>query len=294
MPQLLLVSFIWAFSFGLIKGRLAGLDPTAVAAIRLAVASLVFLPWIQLRGVAPSLRWRLVATGGVQFGLMYMVYLQAFVHLQAHEVALFTIFTPLYLTLIDAALNRRWQFRHLAAAAVAVAGAAVVLWQRHPGEAIVTGFILVQLSNLCFAAGQLAYRRLRPEFPATLSDRQAFAWLTLGGLAVTLLASLPATEWSAFRPSTEQMLVLLYLGSIASGLGFFLWAVGSTRVNAGTLAVFNNAKVPLGVACSLIFFQETADIPRLLGGLILLAAAIWLAERKDRSLGAPMIPGKGE
>jgi len=287
MPQLLLVSFIWAFSFGLIKGRLSGLDPTAVAAVRLAVASLVFLPWIQLKGLKPSLRWRLIATGGVQFGLMYMVYLQAFVHLQAHEVALFTIFTPLYLTLIDAALNRRWQLRHLAAASVAVVGAAVVLWQRRLGEAIVTGFILVQLSNLCFAAGQLAYRRLRPEFPDDLSDRQAFGWLALGGLAVTLLVSLPATEWTAFRPSTAQMLVLLYLGSIASGLGFFLWAVGSTRVNAGTLAVFNNAKVPLGVACSLIFFQETANIPRLLGGLILLAAAIWLAERKDRSPGTP-------
>jgi len=294
MPQLLLVSFIWAFSFGLIKGRLAGLDPIAVAAVRLAVASLVFIPWIHLKGVTPSLRWRLVATGGVQFGLMYMVYLQAFVHLQAHEVALFTIFTPLYLTLIDAALNRRWQLRHLAAAAVAVAGAAVVLWQRRPGEAVVIGFILVQLSNLCFAAGQIAYRRLRPEFPDTLSDRQAFGWLTLGGLAVTLLASLPATEWSRFRPSTEQMLVLFYLGSIASGLGFFLWAVGSTRVNAGTLAVFNNAKVPLGVGCSLIFFQETADIPRLLGGLILLAAAIWLAERKDQALGTPMASAKGD
>ncbi len=53
----------------------------------------------------------------------------------------------------------------------------------------------------------------------------------------------------------------------------------------GTLAVFNNAKVPLGVACSLMFFQETADTPRLLGGLTLLAAAIWLAERNDRCPG---------
>jgi drug/metabolite transporter (DMT)-like permease len=39
MSLLLIVSLIWAFSFGLIKGRLAGLDPTAVAVLRLALAA---------------------------------------------------------------------------------------------------------------------------------------------------------------------------------------------------------------------------------------------------------------
>jgi hypothetical protein len=38
MPILVLVSLIWAFSPGLIKGRLIGLDPTAVGVIRLALA----------------------------------------------------------------------------------------------------------------------------------------------------------------------------------------------------------------------------------------------------------------
>ncbi len=66
---------------------------------------------------------------------------------------------------------------------------------------------------------------------------------------------------------------------ISSGACFFWWNLGASRVNAGTLAVFNNAKVPLGVACSLLFFGEHADLPRLLVGGVLMAAALWVAER---------------
>ena len=44
MFLLILVSLIWAFSFGLIKRFLGGVDSTFVTAIRLALALLVFLP----------------------------------------------------------------------------------------------------------------------------------------------------------------------------------------------------------------------------------------------------------
>jgi drug/metabolite transporter (DMT)-like permease len=59
---------------------------------------------------------------------------------------------------------------------------------------------------------------------------------------------------------------------------FFWWNVGATRVNTGTLAAFNNAKIPLGVACSLVFFGERTDIPRLLIGGVLMAAGVLIAE----------------
>lgn len=282
MLLLLFVSFIWAFSFGLIKGRLAGLDPVAIAAVRLAIAGLVFAPWILRTRSAGTLRWKLAAIGAVQFGIMYIAYLRAFAHLQAYEVALFTIFTPLYLTLIDALLERRWQGRHLLAAALAVVGAGVVLWRQSAGSAVITGFLLVQVSNLCFAAGQLAYRRLRPGFPEGLTDQKAFGWLCLGGCLTTVLASVPFASWSEFHPTGIQWVVLVYLGGVASGLGFYLWTLGSVQVNAGTLAAFNNAKVPLGVACSLLFFRESAHVPRLVISLLLLGLAIWIAERPAR------------
>lgn len=277
MPLLLLASLVWAFSFGLIKGQLAGLDATAVATLRLLCALLVFLPFLRWRGVPGTIRIRLAVIGAVQFGLMYVLYLRAFAVLQAYEVALFTIFTPVYLALLDAAVEHRWQPRHLAAAVLSLAGAGVLLWHAGVGTGAVGGFLLVQGSNLCFAAGQLAYKRLRPRL-AGVADAAIFALPYAGALAATAVASLFITDWAAFRLTLPQAGVIAYLGVVASGLCFFWWNLGATRVNTGTLAVFNNAKIPLGVAVSLLFFGETANLPRLLLSGILMLAAVGVAE----------------
>jgi drug/metabolite transporter (DMT)-like permease len=277
MSWLVLVSLVWAFSFGLIKGRLAGLDPTAVAVVRLALAAVVFVPFLRLKALPARLSFAYAAIGAVQFGGMYVLYLRAFAHLQAYEVALFTILTPVYLALLDAAIERRWPLRHLSAAVLSVLGAGLVIWNAAPGSGVMTGFLLVQGSNLCFAAGQLAYKRARAAYPAG-RDHGHFALLYVGALAATALFSAFDTNWTAFAPNAGQWLVLVYLGVLASGLCFFWWNLGATRVNTGTLAVFNNAKVPLGVACSLLFFGESTDLVRLAVSLALLGAAVWLAE----------------
>jgi drug/metabolite transporter (DMT)-like permease len=287
MLYLLLASLVWAFSFGLIKGQLAGLDPTAVAALRLVCALLVFLPFLNLRGLARRSGIRLVAIGAVQFGLMYVLYLRAFTHLQAHEIALYTIFTPIYLALLDAAVDHRWHGRHLVAAVLSLAGAGVLLWHSGLRSGAVNGFLLVQLSNLCFAAGQLAYKRERQRHPGG-RDADVFALLYAGALAATAVASLFTTEWLEFHLTWTQTGVIVYLGIIASGVGFFWWNLGATRVNTGTLAVFNNAKIPLGVAVSLLFFGETTHLPRLLLSVALMLAAVavaegWLTPRRQES-----------
>ena len=63
-----------------------------------------------------------------------------------------------------------------------------------------------------------------------------------------------------------------------SGVAFFLWNRGATRVGLGTLAVMNNLKVPLAVAVALAPpFSESADLPKLLVSAALLAAALLIA-----------------
>ena len=281
MLSLLSVSLLWAFSFGLIKGRLAGLDPVAVSVVRIAFAALVFLPFLRPRALPRRDVIGLALIGAFQFGLMYVLYTTAYGYLKAHEVALATILTPVYVALLDAAVENRTRWRHLLAASLAVLGAAVLIWKNRTSDTIITGFLIVQGANLCFAAGQIAYKRIRPTLPAGVSDAGIFFWPCAGALVTTALTSCVFTPWSAFHPTENQWGVLVYLGALASGLGFFVWNYGATRVNTGTLAVFNNAKVPLGVACSLIFFGERPDnIPRLLASLGLLIVAVGISEWK--------------
>ena len=244
MFLLFIVSLIWAFSFGLIKGTLTGVDSTFVAFARLFIAALVFLPFMRAKKLNIITALKLGLTGLVQFGLMYIFYLAAFQTLQAYEVALFTIFTPVFVTLIDDAFNRRVNSLHLIVAIITIAGTWVIKGDALQSREILNGFLLVQASNLCYAFGQIYYRQLMAQNP-DLKDRQVFGVLYLGGLLITAAATLITVPLSTITLTTQQWLTLFYLGAIASGLSFFLWNIGARRVNAGTLAVFNDLKIPL-------------------------------------------------
>ncbi|MBN2398861.1 MAG: EamA family transporter [Candidatus Aminicenantes bacterium] len=283
MALLMIASLIWAFSFGLIKKYLGGLDAGFVAFVRLALASFLFLPLLRLGKKSAAAAWRLFIIGMMQFGLMYVFYIQSFRFLAAHQVALFTIFTPLYVTLVDDLWEKRFRPRHLWTALLAVAGTAIIVYSSWQSKNFWSGFFLVQASNMCFAVGQLAYRRLLPCQPGWQA-RHGFAWLYMGGTLAALLAMLFLSNPFRLSLNVGQLLVLLYLGLLASGIGFFLWNIGATRVEAGILAVCNNVKVPLAMLVSLLFFGEHTDWLRLLGGGSIIALALWLNYSRDRSI----------
>lgn len=277
MPYLIAVSLLWAFSPGLTKGLTTGLDSSFVAAARLALALLVFLPFIRARGVTGPVAARLAGLGALQFGVMYLAYNESLRHLQAHEVALLTLTTPVFVTLLADALDRTFRVRALAAALLAVGGTFVVVFQGQAVRPTLWGVTLVQLSNLAFAAGQLGYKRLRAQHPA-LRDREVFGLLYAGAVALTVPVALARVDFANLALTPTQAVTLAYLGAIASGAGFFLWNLGATRTGTGALAVMNNAKIPLMVACSLVFFGEYADVPLLFISFVLLTTAVWFAE----------------
>jgi drug/metabolite transporter (DMT)-like permease len=244
----------------------------------MGLALLAFAPWLVWKGPEPRARLQLAALGAVQFGLMYTAYTRAFAYLAAHEVALATILTPLYVTLLDDVLDRRLRPRFLGAAALSVTGTAVAIGVDRLGGAW-TGLALLQASNVCFAVGQVGYRRvLARSAAAGQGGAAAMAWAYVGGAAVTAVAAAPHLSALPAIPG-EAWLALAWLGLVASALCFFLWNAGGRAVNGGVLAVMNDAKIPLGIAGSLVVFGETADVPRLAGGAALIAAAWWIAWR---------------
>lgn len=278
MVYLLVVSLVWAFSFGLIGNKLAGLPPAWLGWVRLALSAAVFLPF--LRRVPWKTALALFATGAVQFGFMYWAYLSSFRHLKSHEVALFTVTTPILVSILNDLFGGSFRPRNLAAASLAVGGAAAIKWAEMESAAPVFGFFLVQLSNLCFAAGQLAYRSIMKRLDQPLPDHRVFFWLHLGGFAALSPMALPlALSSTPPSPSAEQWAILVYLGLVASGLCFFLWNLGARRVSAGPLAVLNNLKIPVGVAVSLWVFGEPANPYALFAGSLLIAAALFSARK---------------
>jgi drug/metabolite transporter (DMT)-like permease len=95
-----IATLIWAFSFSLIGVYLSGtVDSYFAVLTRTLLASLVFLPVTSFSRVSLALATRLMMLGGVQLGIMYLCLYQSFAYLSVPEVVLFTIFTPIYITL---------------------------------------------------------------------------------------------------------------------------------------------------------------------------------------------------
>ncbi|HQU73520.1 MAG TPA: EamA family transporter [Calditrichia bacterium] len=273
MWYLVVVSFIWAFSFGLIKNQLVGLDPNFVAMTRMGLALLIFLPFLRPGEIRFDMTPRLILLGMVQYGVMYIAYLYAFQFLKAYEVALFTVFTPIYVTLLADFFRRRFIGLNLLAAAMAVAGAAIIIFDSRASLSVLAGFLVMQVSNFAFAFGQTWYTELMRN--SDVDDQTVFGFIYLGAFLFTGAAAAATTAAKELVFTTEQIWTLLYLGILPTGLGFFLWNRGARLVSSGFLAVMNNLKIPLSIAVSIFVFGESGSLVKLLaGGLIILAAMI--------------------
>ena len=283
MIYLALVSVIWAFSFGLIGSALSGVDSFLVATLRLGVASILFLPFLRLKDIGSIDRFRLIIYGAIQFGLMYAFYMRAYQFIPSHLVAIFSILTPVYVVLIHDLRRRTFSKHYLWVAILSVLGAASIKAKSIPSGDIWIGFGLMQAAGLAFAFGQVAYRdwkRANPQIP----DRSVFALLSLGGVFSVGCFSLMLTDFQAVELTTDHWKAILYLGCVASGLGFFLWNKGASVSNPGTLAAFNNAVVPIAVLFSLFLFGEadnldTESLVRLIMGAGLIGTAVFLGQR---------------
>ena len=109
MGYLLFVTLIQAFSFSLIGEYLAGhVDSYFAVLVRVLLAGLVFIPLTRWRQVEPAFMRGMLLICALQFGVTYVCLYLSFRVLTVPEVLLFTILTPLHVTLIEDALNRRF------------------------------------------------------------------------------------------------------------------------------------------------------------------------------------------
>lgn len=275
MYYLIAVSLVWAFSFSIIKTSLSGLDPVIVSMARMFLSLVVFLPFLRPRGIPQKTKALLMLNGLLQYGLMYIFYIWSFKYLKAYEVALFTIFTPILVSFFSDVLEKKFHPIYFLSCLLCVLGTGIISYKTLGSGGLLQGFLLVQASNACFALGQLFYVRLKKRLPGK-TDKEIYGLLYSGAFALTLAASLMRSDIRNIALNGSQIISLLYLGIIASGLCFFFWNRGACLVNAGTLGILNNLKVPLAVAVALIFFGERTEITNLfLGGIVIFSALIF-------------------
>ena len=284
MAYLIFVTFLWAFSFPLIGYFISGqMDSFFVAFFRVFLALLVFLPFLNFR-VPNALKFKLMGVGALQIGIMYLFYYHSFLYLSVSEVALFTIFTPFYVSLVYDIFAKRFRTLYLISISLCVFGAFIIKFGAINSHFIV-GFLLIQMANLAFGTGQSLYKIILEKQNA-FSQKSIFGYFHLGATFITALAFLALGDTHNLPKSVSSWLVLFYLGIVASGLGYFLWNKGATLVDSGVLAIMNNALIPAAILANalliVIFFPEKSvsftqsELVRILIGTLIMFFSLWL------------------
>ena len=284
MPILIAVTILWAFSFSLIGVYLAGqVDAWFSVLMRVSLATIVFLPFLRFRQIEARVALKLMICGALQLGIMYGFYYQSFLYLSVPEVLLFTVMTPLYVTLINDILDRRLNIGFAISSLLAISGAIAIRYQGID-DGFIKGLVIVQCANICFASGQVGYKRIiEKEYP-NIAQRTIFGWFFIGALTVVIPCYILMGNPDKLPTTNLQWGILIYLGLIASGIGYFAWNKGATMVNIGTLAIANNLLIPAGILVNIVFWNRDADILRLSIGAAIILLALWVNDKFNQKL----------
>lgn len=283
MPYLVIVTLLWALSFNFIGAFLANqVDSYFAVLTRVLLALAVFMPITRFRGVPAVFMWGVAVCGALQFGVTYLGLYLSFNLLTVPEVLLFTVLTPLHITLINDALEKRFNPWALLAAVFAVLGAVIIRAEPLTGDYL-TGFLLLQVANASFALGMVGYKHLVRRFPSTVPLHQRFGYFFIGALAIVLPAWLLLGDPQGLPQTTRQWAVLAWMGLLATALGQFWWNKGATMVSGGTLAVMNNLSVPLGILINVVVWQATLSPGRFALGALFILGSLWFVRSQPNA-----------
>ncbi|MFQ0999199.1 carboxylate/amino acid/amine transporter [Gilliamella sp. BG6] len=284
MLYLIFVTIIWSFSFSFIAVYLSGqVDSWFAVVMRVLFAFITFIPFLRFKNIRFKQMLLLMGVGACQLGIMYFFYYNSFQYILVPEVLLFTIFTPIYVTVIyDLLQQHPLRLSYLLMAIIAVVGAAIIRYD-HISANFIIGFLLIQGANIVFALGQVGYKRIMEVYP--MPQHQAFAWVYFGAVIVASFGWLLFGDASKLPTTNLQWGIIIWLGIVASGVCYFLWNFGATKVDSGTLAIMNNVVIPTGILVNVVIWHQSLDWLRfILGSVVIVLALLLHYKIKNRSL----------
>lgn len=270
MLNLIIATICFSLSFGLIKTQLASLPSDFVVLSRLFLAFLIFIPFIKKGNLKKQYLAFLI--GIIQFGIMFFCFLKAFKYLQGNEIALLTTTTPIFVGLWATLFGERFRLIYIICILLSILGAGIIVWQNISFDMIVKGIVLMETSNCAFALGQILWKKCVDD---TSPKYMPSAYL--GATLFVLPFTIANNSFQIIHSITlNQVLSILYLALIPTGIGFFLWNKGAIQVSSSVLAIMNNLKIPFAILFSIIIFQEKINIQNFIIGSSIILFSIFL------------------
>ncbi|WP_198683389.1 DMT family transporter [Peristeroidobacter agariperforans] len=287
MLLLLLTMTVWGSTFMVTKELITLWPPFTLAFVRVAVGTLVLLPFALSRKT-PGVRlpWGAIwSMGLIGVALYYLVFNMAMVHVSASQGALVQASIPAMTALVavlwlrERASSLRWLGIALSVGGVLIVFsgsgsdgaqsslfgnslmfASVVCWGLYTALAKrVAGFDALVITTAVTGAGALL-----------LSPLAGYEIVT-AKLAGEGLPPLPLIGW----------VELLYLGVVASGMAYLLYNASLRHLDASEVGVYTNLIPIVGVLTGVVVLGEPLSTRAIIGGLVVMLG-VWITSRSER------------
>jgi len=266
-----LCTIIWGLNFVIIKWGLQDFPPLLFTALRFALASLPFLPFVR----PPRTHWRYVVGVGLFLGVGQFGFLFTGMSLGMPAGLSSTVLqTQVFFTVMLAVLfiGERPQWQSLVGLVLAFCGVAVIAG--HLGAVPLIPFLMVICGAICWAASNVVTRRA--------ASPDAFNLIVWASAAVPVPMLL--LSWifegqakmvgAVIGPSWTGLGSLAYIAFFSTNLAYGVWSLLLKKHPAAMVAPFTLMVPFWGIGSSALLLGERLDTVKLIGaGLIVLGLA---------------------
>lgn len=270
---LIAVMIVWGSTFVVTKAAIVDLPPLTLAFIRVAIGTLLLVPFAWRRFDAQQqLPWKwLWAMGSIGVALYYVVFNWSLALTSAAQGALVQSSIPAVTACIAMLwLRERANRMRILGIALSVVGVIVVFAEGRESSASapspVLGNLLMFASVVCWGLYTSLAKRV-----ANYDSLVITTFVTgIGALLLLPLAAIELLYQGLPNPAFNAWLGAAYLGVFASGLGYLLYNYSLKHMAASQVGVFTNLIPIVGVLTGVIALGEPLSWQAIVGGVIVM------------------------
>ena len=263
------------FLFGLagLFGKWVELPAIAIVFGRVFFAGLFLFPLLFFSSKPMGFQKRedgfWLAFQGALLALHWVAFFQS-IQMASVAVGLLTFATfPVFTTALEPFFEKRaFSSRAMVPAGVTLAGVYGVVPAFELSSAIFQGALWGLLSGFTFALLSLVNRRFVRRYHGGMIA------LWQDGFAALFL--FPFLLVSPVSPTAKDLLLLLLLGAVLTGVSHTLFIQGMRHVSARRASIVASLEPFYGIGAAALFLGEVPSVRALLGGALILLAAFWV------------------
>jgi drug/metabolite transporter (DMT)-like permease len=290
MKRLLVLAFIWGWSFLFIKVAVEGLTPSTVAWARIALGALVL--WVFLRRSGLTLptdrlmlrHFTVMAVIGTALPFTMLAWGEE--RISSALTSVLNASTPLFTALFAVAVGqerlRRPQVLGLAIGVVGVAVAAGLGGSDLEGSSI-AGSLAAIGAGACYGVSITYARRHLSDTPPLV----AATGQLLAGTVLLAPVALGTSAVSGVHLSPTRVLAMVLLGSVGTGFAFLLHYANIAEMGATKASLVTYLVPVVAVVVGILALDETFEWRLPIGGLLTVAGIAAVTSRRTSVAAVP-------